>query len=260
MNEREIGLINLFNKCSIKYSHKGGIENLSYNYQDRGNENENCKQYSMCYNKNNPNLKKYCGPDYIFYYWKSANIYSFEDTKNKIIESSNIEPIIDKVGWFGNIYSPANDVIEFYTRPLLFEIGYKNKELFDIVHVYPINNEINNNNPNYLSLYDLTKYKYLIDIGGNGYSGRLKFLLFSKRPILLVDRNYIEYFHDDLIPYKHYIPVKMDLSNLLEQVNWIKNNYEESLEIANNAFEFAINNFTLDKLLDRIYYVYNNIK
>jgi len=118
---------------------------------------------------------------------------------------------------------------------------------------------INNNNPNYLSLPDLMKYKYLIDIGGNGYSGRLKFLLFSKRPLLIVDRNYIEYFHDDLVPYLHYIPVKMDLSDLDEQVNWMISNPEKSLEIANNAFEYAMNNFNLDNLIDRVYHVYKNL-
>jgi len=214
----------------------------------------------MCYNKNNPNLKKYCGPDWVFYHWPSASIYSFENTKNQIIIESNKSPTINKIGWFGNIYSPLPDVIEYKTRPILKKIGDENPELFDIFHIYPINGAINNNTPNFISLPELIKYKYLIDIGGNGYSGRLKFLLFSKRPLLIVDRNYIEYFHDDLIPYKHYIPVKMDLSDLLEQVNWMKMNPEKSLEIANNAFEYAINNFTIDNLLERVHYVYNNLK
>jgi glycosyltransferase involved in cell wall biosynthesis len=106
---------------------------------------------------------------------------------------------------------------------------------------------------NYLILIILfLLYKIYIEV--------LKFLLFSKRPLLLVDRNYIEYFNDDLIPYKHYIPVKMDLSDLLEQVNWMINNPEKSSEIANNAFEYAIDNFTMDKILERVYYVYNNLK
>ena len=51
----------------------------------------------------------------------------------------------------------------------------------------------------------------------------------------------------------------MDLSDLLEQVEWIKNNYEKCLEIANNAYDYAINNFTEDKLLERVYYVYQNV-
>lgn len=214
----------------------------------------------MCYNKNNQNLEKYCGIDWVFFHCPSASIYSFEETKNQIILESNKKPIINKVGWYGNIYSPLNDVIEYKTRPLLKKIGEENPELFDIYHIAPQHGKIDNKIPNYLSLIDLIKYKYLIDIGGNGYSGRLKFLLYSKRPILLVDRKYIEYFNNELIPYTHYIPVKMDLSDLLEKVEWMNQNYEKSLEIANNAFVFAINNFTEDKLLERIHYVYNNLQ
>ena len=81
MGERYDGLMNLFIKCSEKYG-KEEIKNINFNVADRGNENENVKQYSMCYNKNNPNLKKYCGPDWVFYHWPSANIISFEETKN----------------------------------------------------------------------------------------------------------------------------------------------------------------------------------
>lgn len=259
MGERENALMYFFNRCSEIYSDEN-IKYINFNCHDRGNEDENHKQYSMCYNKNNPNLKKYCGPDCFFYNWPSASIYSFEDTKNQIILESNKEPTIEKVGWFGNIYSPLQDVIEYHTRPLLKKIGDVNPDLFDVFHISPKNGIIDNNIPNYSSLPELIKYKYLIDIGGNGWSGRLKWLLFSKRPLLLVDRNYIEYFYNDLIPYKHYIPVKMDLSDLLEKVDWMKKNPEKSLEIANNAFEFAINNFTTDKLLERVYYVYNNVK
>ena len=105
----------------------------------------------------------------------------------------------------------------------------------------------------------MTKYKYLLDIGGNGYSGRLKYLLYSKRPILLIDRNYVEYFHDDLKPYEHYIPVEMDLSDLLDQVEWMKQNPDKCKEIAQNAYNFAIENFTKEKLIDRIYEVYKNL-
>ena len=258
MGERYDGILYFLNKCSEKYSNEA-IKQIDFNINDRGNENPSVKQYSMCFNKNIPNLEKFCGPDWCFYHWPSANIHSFEEVKNEIIIESNKDPVIDKVGWFGNIYSPLPDVIEHKTRPLLKQIGDDNIELFDIQHIAPICNIINNNIQNYMSLPDLIKYKYLIDIGGNGYSGRLKLLLFSKRPLILVDRNYIEYFQNDLIPYVHYIPVKIDLSDLLEQVNWIKNNYEKSIEIANNAFIFATNNFTMDKLLNRVKYVYDNM-
>jgi tRNA1(Val) A37 N6-methylase TrmN6 len=40
----------------------------------------------------------------------------------------------------------------------------------------------------------------------------------------------------------------------------MKTNYEECLNIANNAYNFANINFTSDKLMERIYYVYQNIQ
>lgn len=258
MCERSNGLTYLFNQCYEKYGEEK-IKHIQYNCNDRGNDS---KEYSMSYDKNKPNLKKYCGPDWIFYFWPSANIDLFEKTVKEIIleYNRNPNPTINKVGWVGNIYSPLNDVIEHHTRPLLKIIGDKNPELFDIIHVDPNYGSINHSCKNYLSLPDLIKYKYLIDIGGNGHSGRLKFLLFSKRPLLIVDRNYIEYFHDELIPYIHYIPVKMDLSDLLEQVKWMILNPEKSLEIANNAFDYATNNFKMDNLLVRIFDVYKNLQ
>ena len=175
-----------------------------------------------------------------------------------MIESTK-PPTIDKAAWFGNIYSPLQDVIEYRTRPLLKQIGDKHPELLDIVNISPNNGLVNTTISNYVSLPELTKYKYLIDIGGNGFSGRLKFLLFSKRPILLIDRHYVDYFYEDLITYTHYIPVKMDLSDLLDQIDWMKTNHEKTLRIAQNAFDFAIHTFTTDKILEKIYWVYTNI-
>jgi hypothetical protein len=62
MNERAHGLNYFFTKCAKKYQNDD-ILKIKYNCADRGNENDTVKEYSMCYNKNNKNLKKYCGPD-----------------------------------------------------------------------------------------------------------------------------------------------------------------------------------------------------
>lgn len=248
----------MFKKCSEKY----GVDIERFNVEDRGNDNGG--EYSMCYNKNKPWLKQFCGPDWVFWHWPSADIKSFYETVSEIIQESAKPPTINKVGWYGNLGSPLPDVIEHKTRPLLKQIGDAHPSLFDIVHIGLMNVKKGESpikpNPRYLSLPNLTKYKYLIDIGGNGYSGRLKFLMFSKRPILLVDRNYVEYFHDDLIPYVHYIPVKMDLSDLVDNVRWMMMNEARSLQIAQNAYEYATTHFKLDNLIDRVYAVSKSLK
>ena len=251
-SERDISMQALFERCAKKYNNDD-IKKMKYSTADKGNENPDIKVYSMGYNKNIPELYKYCGPDWTFYEWKSAHIESFEKTRDEIIENSNKQPSINKVGWFGNTDTHI-------IRTTLLKIGEQNTDLFDIKHIGLINNLIDNSIDKYISLPDLLKYKYLIDLPGNGYSGRLKYLLFSKRPLLISDRDYIEYYHNELIPYKHYVPVKHDLSDLLTQVQWLLNNELRGIEIAKNAFEFATTNFTQDKISERIYYVYNNLK
>jgi len=106
----------------------------------------------------------------------------------------------------------------------------------------------------------IRKYKYLLDIGGNGYSGRLKFLLFSNRPVFIVERNYIEYWHNQLIPYVHYIPVREDLSDLLIQIIWAEANPIKCKEITTAAFNFAQNNLTTENFTKRIAEVYQNLQ
>jgi len=155
-NERSMGLMYFLNQCSNKYANEE-IRHIRINCSDRGNENESVKEYSMCYNKNIPHLKQYCGPDWVFFWWPSANIHSYEDTKNQIILKSNTLPTIKKVGWFGNLHSPLQDVIESFTRPLLKKIGDENPDMFDIVHICPVNCIIDNRTV----LYDLICRKKL---------------------------------------------------------------------------------------------------
>jgi len=258
-NERNDNIETLFALCAKKYN-DNEIKKLKYDQSDRGEDFPDKRLYTMAYNKNTPELKKYCGPDWTFVSWPSANIKSFETMIKEISKSGDKESTVNKVGWYGSTTSPQSHVVEYKTRPLLKKIGDENPDDFDIIDIRPVKYQINEKViNNYISLPDLTKYKYLLDIGGNGYSGRLKYLLYSKRPILLIDRNYVEYFHDDLKPYEHYIPVEMDLSDLLDQVEWMKQNPDKCKEIAQNAYNFAIENFTKEKLIDRIYEVYKNL-
>ena len=274
-NERSVAISSFLHQCSLKYNNEK-ICHIPYNIFDRGmfdpvilHKNENTttseknvikQEYVMCYHRENSELEKYCIPDCFFHSWPSANIPSFEEIKKEIITASNLEPMYMKVGWVGNIYSPKPDVIEHYTRPLLKSIGDSYPDIFDIVHFMPNNGIIDKNNSGYISIPELVeKYQYLIDIGGNGWSGRLKFLLFSKRPLLIVERVYIEYFYNDLKPYVHYIPVKEDLSDLLQQTLWMINNHDACKEMAERTFNYAMENFTIDKFIDRVFFGYNNI-
>ncbi|KAJ7651125.1 glycosyl transferase family 90-domain-containing protein [Roridomyces roridus] len=56
-------------------------------------------------------------------------------------------------------------------------------------------------------------YKYVIDIDGNGWSGRFKRLLTSNS-LVFKTTLYPEWYSDRIVPWVHYIPVQLDLSDL----------------------------------------------
>lgn len=180
-------------------------------------------------------------PDFNFYSWPEAGINNYNDTIKEINISGNILPLINKVGWIGN--SNTSPI-----RKQLIQISNINSNIFDCFDMTWINSgKLQLNATKYISLPDLVKtYAILIDIEGIGYSGRVKYLLWSHRPLLLVDRPHKEYFFKYLKEWIHYIPVKRDLSDLLEKTQWIFNNYEKALEIAENAFKFSNTYLTRD--------------
>jgi hypothetical protein len=56
--------------------------------------------------------------------------------------------------------------------------------------------------------------------------------------ILLVDSKYKLWYHDMLEPYLHYVPVKKDLSDLISQIKWCRNNDKKCQQISINAKKF----------------------
>ena len=189
-------------------------------------------------------------PDFNFHSWPQVGINDYEKFVKEIDNAGLKNYEINKVGWIGN----TNTNI---MRKKLLKIGDNNKELFDILDMYWMHSRnIQLNSSKYISTPDLVqKYSILIDIEGNGYSGRLKHLLWSHRPLLLVDRPHKEFFFEFLKEWEHYIPVKRDLSDLIEKTKWCLNNYDKALIIAENAFQFSKLYLTRDACYDK----WNNI-
>jgi hypothetical protein len=186
-------------------------------------------------------------PDFTFDKWLECGIVSYNEVINKIIEAGSSNYVTGKLFWIGNLN----------TQPLryeLFRLGnlFGNKlEIIPMDWIRKFHKGSMHNFTKYTSLEDHTKYKYLIDCGARGFSGRLKFLLYTNRPLFLVNRdmNKQEYFYDQLIPFKHFIPVKEDLSDLISQLNWAENNSAEAIAIADNARRFAIENLNKQNVI-----------
>ena len=89
----------------------------------------------------------------------------------------------------------------------------------------------------YLPLTELAKYKYHIDLGGGGgttWTGTIQKLAL---PGLLFHHMTptMDYIHDYLVPWKHYIPVSADLRDLKRKYDWAESNPVKAADIAEES-------------------------
>lgn len=90
----------------------------------------------------------------------------------------------------------------------------------------------------FLNYEQQSKYKYIIHIEGHVEAFRLSLELAMRMVILKVESQWKVWFSDMLIPGVHYIPVKRDLSDLIDKIKWCREHDEECKQIAINAREF----------------------
>ncbi|XP_028447389.1 protein O-glucosyltransferase 2 [Perca flavescens] len=93
----------------------------------------------------------------------------------------------------------------------------------------------------HVSFFDFFKYKYQINIDGTVAAYRLPYLLAGDSVVLKQDSGYYEHFYNELRPWEHYIPIRSDLGDLLEKIQWAWDHDEEALKIALAGQQFARN-------------------
>jgi len=101
-----------------------------------------------------------------------------------------------------------------------------------------------------ISQQDHLKYKYLIDVDGNSCSfERYFWALLSNCLVLKQMTPNIQWYYGALKPYEHFIPVKEDLSDLLEKIEWAQTHDQEAKQIAENATRFVKNELAVEDIL-----------
>ena len=79
----------------------------------------------------------------------------------------------------------------------------------------------------YVPMPKFFDYKYQISLDGTVAAYRFPYLLSGDALIFKQDSRYHEHFYRDLKPNQHFIPVKKDLSDLIERIQWAEQHDEE---------------------------------
>jgi len=157
----------------------------------------------------------YTCPDFVFDHWKQTQLDDYETVRKSLSHSSTELPYSEVLGWRGaNTHPNRKKFIEISKSSTSIDAEFINwKKTADGFL----------SATNFVSLDDQPrKWRYLIDIEGRGYSGRLKLLLGSGRTVFIQDRPEKEWFFEHLVPWVHYVPVANDFSDLMTNLEKIK--------------------------------------
>lgn len=185
-----------------------------------------------------------------------TRLCNWEDMANQTNEAclkSPWETKINKLFWRGsgtdNHYTPQN--WKRAPRGRLVYLSHKHPELIDagFFHMHPwhVDNESEFwkiiGKKELIPLEEVPHYKYSIDLDGTtcSYPG-LMWKLLMNSVVFKQDSENEMYFYSQLKPWVHYIPVKRNLSDLLDKLSWARKHDEEAQKIAENGRNFALAN------------------
>lgn len=83
-------------------------------------------------------------------------------------------------------------------------------------------------------------YRYIVQIGGNASSWGLLGKLRLGCCIFYVKGEWETWFDQYIQPWEHYIPIREDLSDFVEKVNWARSHEKEAETIARNAQKLGL--------------------
>jgi Glycosyl transferase family 90/Stf0 sulphotransferase len=98
---------------------------------------------------------------------------------------------------------------------------------------------------------DFQKYIAVLDFDGNSWSSRFGTMLCYNSVAIKVEPAYADYWIYDLVPWKHYIPIKNDLSDVVENIAFALDPANDGIvqEIIFNANQWCSERFTQQALI-----------
>jgi hypothetical protein len=172
-------------------------------------------------------------PDAMFVTWPEARITDYDVTCRAIAAASAKPAPQPRAFWAGRADNSWRQKLMLVAQhhPDLIEARNLDASYDRHAHVY---------GHGFVPMADqVASHRYMVDVEGFGYSGRLKLLLHSGRVVLMQQRPWEEWFFPFLKPWQHYVPVARDFSDLAERVRWLGANPEREREIVADAQKFA---------------------
>jgi hypothetical protein len=182
-------------------------------------------------------------PDFLFDGWPQVGLGDYEAACATAAAAGATEPATAYLGWIGNCDTHPS-------RWELHRIGAEHPDLFEIVHVtwvpdHASGGPLTTAAGNQMTLEEqVRRWSLLFDIEGRGWSARLKLLLHSGRPVLVQERPWHEWFWPALRPMEHYVPVRRDLSDLVERARWAREHPGHATRIGRAGQAFAREHLT----------------
>lgn len=193
------------------------------------------------YDKNDITTYKHCIP-YYYYYINNKTPIEFPEFSEQIMNAGRKTPIITKIAFCGC----RKDFLLYYKNN---EMVFNDNDIFvDYIHVYDSNYDF----------LKITDYKYILYAPEDDDDDLLRLLLYSNRPIFIVEKQYQVFYYKDLTPLKHYLSIE-NHNDIINNYISLEKNQELYTNITNTAYTFATNTFSIELFIEKINDVYNEI-
>jgi len=172
----------------------------------------------------------------VFDHWKQTQLDDYESAAIQMAAMGRAPPVTDRLGWRGANTHPVRTALVKLADPRLFDVELMSWNRLDPQRL---------TSSRFVSLPEqVRRWRYLLDVEGVGYSGRLKLLFFSRRAVFIQQRPFEEWYFADLKPWVHYVPVRSDLSDLVAALHRVREDPALEARIVANAYQFASTRLT----------------
>ena len=191
---------------------------------------------------------------------EGRDLYKFNDKKDQIIwrgTASGLDSHLNPVHRFSNFETSIKQVQRFIfvnkfskthnIKFVDFPLKWRNKFTKDRFQDFDL---FLKNNPHALGeplswSQDICSYKYILNLEGYDWPSSLCQSLQSNSVTIATTPKWHNVLHFNLQPWKHYVPIKDDGSDLKDKLAWCKSNDKECKKISDRSSEY-MSQFTTD--------------